>query len=364
MENDSLFSHQYFMHRCLQLAALGGAYVAPNPMVGAVLVYNNKIIGEGWHQNYGMPHAEVNCINSVKEEDREFIPLSAMYVSLEPCAHHGKTPPCADLIIEQKIKKVFIGCRDPFIEVNGKGIMKLLRAKVQVKAGILEKESKELNKRFLTFRTKHRPYIILKWAQTADKKIAAKNGEPISISNQFTNRLVHKWRSEEATILLGKNTAINDNPLLTNRHWSGKSPVRMVLDMNLQMPKTLSLFTDDEPLIIFNEKEHNLEIHRNKHWLRLKPAYYQILPNDPAAAQMASACFYLNLQSIMVEGGAKLLQHFINENLWDEARIITNTNMLIGEGLNAPTLKNEKEFSRQTIDTDEIVVYKNNSHAQ
>lgn len=359
MNNEVLTHHAQYMRRCIQLAALGGAYVAPNPMVGAVLVYNDKIIGEGWHQNFGMPHAEVNCLNSVKEENRELIPQSTLYVSLEPCAHHGKTPPCADLIIENKIRKVFIGCRDPYTEVNGKGIIKLLRARTNVHVGILEEECRELNKRFLTFRSKNRPYIILKWAQTANGKIAGKNGERIFISNKYTQRLVHKWRSEEAAILAGKNTALHDNPQLTNRLWTGKSPVRMVLDMNLSLPHELTVFTDSEPLIVFNSIEHNLEIHRNKHWLRLKPAYYQLCAEEPAARQIASACFYLNLQSIFIEGGAETLQHFIDENLWDEARVITNTDMYINEGLNAPILKNAEHAVSQTILNDEIIIYKN-----
>lgn len=363
MQNDTLMHHEKFMHRCVQLAALGGANVAPNPMVGAVLVHNDRIIGEGWHQNFGMPHAEVNCINSVKEEDKELIPLSTLYVSLEPCAHHGKTPPCADLIIENKIRKVIIGCRDPYTEVNGKGIIKLLKARTNVQVGILEDECKEINKRFLTFRSLNRPYIILKWAQSANGKIAGENGERIKISNQYTQRLVHKWRSEEAAILIGKNTALNDNPELTNRLWTGKSPVRMVVDMNLTLQHDLTLFADNEPLIVFNGIEHNLEIHRNKHWLRLKPAYYQLSAEESIAKQIANACFYLNLQSIFIEGGTKILQHFIDENLWDEARVITNKDMQICcNGLAAPVLKNARPVSTQMILSDEIVTYKNKSN--
>lgn len=364
MEHNFSNSHEHYMRRCIELAAKGGAYVAPNPMVGAVLVYENRIIGEGWHENFGMPHAEVNCINSVKEEDKQFISQSTMYVSLEPCSHHGKTPPCADLIIQQGIKKVIIGCHDPYIEVNGRGIEKLINANIDVQVGVLENECKEINKRFLTFRTKHRPYIILKWAQSLDNKIAGINGKRLQISNDYTNHLVHKWRSEEATILIGTNTALNDNPLLTNRFFAGgKSPVRMVIDMNLSLPQNLQIFEDDEPLIIFNSKEHNLKIHTNKHWLRIKPAYYQLSPGAKVIEQIANACFYMNLQSILVEGGAETIQHFIDENLWDEARVVTNKQMIIGEGINAPVLKNQFVYSSENINNDEIIIYKNNTNA-
>src|SRR6476660_1127293 len=208
-------SHETYMYRCLQLAQLGVGNVAPNPMVGAVLVHNDKIIGEGYHRKYGEPHAEVNCINSVSPDKQELISQSTLYVSLEPCAHFGKTPPCADLIIRHKIPRVVIGCRDPFTEVNGKGIEKLKSAGVNVETGILEKECIALNKRFFIFHTQHRPYIILKWAQTADEFIATLTTESqaigniqrrLLISNEYTNRLVHKWRSDEAAILVGKNT--------------------------------------------------------------------------------------------------------------------------------------------------------------
>ena len=203
------------MHRCIQLAKLGAGYVAPNPMVGAVLVQRDRIIGEGYHQQYGGPHAEVNCIASVNETDKDLISASTLYVSLEPCSHFGKTPPCADMIIKHKIPKVVIGSRDPSKEVNGKGIEKLKAAGVEVEVGILENECKTLNRRFFIFNTQHRPYIILKWAQTADHKIAGITDERLFISSEVTNRLVHKWRSEEASILVGTNTALYDDPELT-----------------------------------------------------------------------------------------------------------------------------------------------------
>ena len=251
------------MHRCLELAGHGSGYVSPNPMVGAVLVHSGRIIGEGYHQRYGQAHAEVNCIDSVSETDRRLIGESTLYVSLEPCAHFGKTPPCTDLIIKHKIPKCVVGCRDPFKEVDGKGIEKLRAAGVHVEVGVLEKECKELNKRFFTFHTEHRPYIILKWAQTGDGFIAGPlnpsaswrrtfedSGETkviqerLLISNEYSNRLVHKWRSEEASILVGTNTALLDDPELTTRLWTGPSPVRIVLDMNLRLPSSLKMFND------------------------------------------------------------------------------------------------------------------------
>ena len=240
------------MERCLQLAKLGAGHVAPNPMVGSVLVYENRIIGEGYHRKYGEAHAEVNCIASIDDQDIQFIERSTLYVSLEPCAHYGKTPPCSDLIIRKKIPRVLIGCRDPFKEVNGKGIEKLEAAGVNVVTGILEKNCKELNRRFFIFHTKKRPYIILKWAQTSDKKIAVNSDKPLKISNEFTNRLVHKWRSEEAAILVGTNTALADDPLLTNRLWSGKNPVRLVIDKELKLPAGAKIFNIDAPTVVFN----------------------------------------------------------------------------------------------------------------
>src|SRR5690606_9876485 len=213
------------MRRCLELASLGAGQVAPNPMVGAVLVHNDRIIGEGFHKRFGEAHAEVNCINSVNENDRDLIPGSTIYVSLEPCAHFGKTPPCADLIIHERIPRCIVALRDPFPDVNGKGIEKLLAAGVDVKVGILEDEARELNKRFFRFHINHRPYIILKWAQTADGYIGAGEGQRLLISNEYSNRLVHRWRSEEAAILVGTRTAELDNPALTTRLWPGSSPV-------------------------------------------------------------------------------------------------------------------------------------------
>jgi diaminohydroxyphosphoribosylaminopyrimidine deaminase/5-amino-6-(5-phosphoribosylamino)uracil reductase len=321
------------MRRCLELAKLGAGAVAPNPMVGAVLVYNDIIIGEGYHKKFGEAHAEVNCINSVSKGNKDFVTGSALYVSLEPCVNYGKTPPCADLIIKNKIPKVVIGCRDVFKQVAGKGIEKLKDAGVDVTTGILEKESVELNRRFFTFHQKQRPYIILKWAQSLDGKIAALSGtNPIErtlISNEYTNRLVHKWRSEEAGILIGTNTALWDNPSLATRLWTGKSPIRIVVDMNLRLPSNLQIFDRTITTIIFNKIKQNEEENL---------IYYKITPVNFLQG-ITSALYGMNIQSIIVEGGAKLLQSFIGAGLWDEARIITSGQMIIDDGINAPVLK-------------------------
>lgn len=317
------------MHRCLELASLAAGQVAPNPMVGALLVHGDRIIGEGYHRVYGGPHAEVNCINSVSEADRPLISQSVLYVSLEPCAHFGKTPPCADLIIRHQIPYVVVACRDPFPEVDGKGIEKLLAAGVQVSTGVLEAEAKALNRRFFTFHTQHRPYIILKWAQTADGRIARPDGSPLRISNDITNRLVHKWRSEETAILVGANTALYDNPQLTTRHWPGSNPLRLVVDPDLRLPAGLHLFDQQVRTVVFNTKAHREEGNL---------LYYQVTHEVDIVPQILHALYQLKVQSLLVEGGARLLQSFIDAGCWDEIRVITNETMAAGAGIAAPQL--------------------------
>lgn len=345
------------MQRCLQLAAMGAGQAAPNPMVGAVLVYNGRIIGEGYHKKYGEAHAEVNCINSVTENDRSFIPASTLYVSLEPCAHFGKTPPCTNLIIDNKIPNVIIGCRDSFSEVNGKGIEKLKGAGIHVTVGILENECLALNKRFFTFHDRQRPYIILKWAQSNDGKIAAPLNPPeggtlesaglerLLISNELSNRLVHKWRSEEAAILVGTNTALMDDPSLTTRLWPGPDPVRLVIDKELKLPSHLKLFDGNVETIVFNylKKEDKGKLH-----------YHQLGRQNDLLQQLLAALYEKKLQSVLVEGGAKLLQSFIDAGLWDEARVIYNEQLVVGSGLDAPVLKNQVLLSEEKINTDTI----------
>ena len=354
------------MHRCLQLAASGAGMVAPNPLVGAVLMHNERIIGEGYHQKYGEPHAEVNCIASVKDEDRPLIPHSTLYVSLEPCAHFGKTPPCADLIIKHKIPTVVIGCRDPFKEVNGKGIDRLQQAGVEILSGILEQECKEINRRFFTANTKYRPYFILKWAETANGFIASLPGSTLTklsetgyeetatparllISNEYTNRLVHKWRSEEAAVLIGTRTALYDNPSLTTRYWDGPSPVRVIIDMNLRLPAGLKIFDRQVRTIIINgikeEKNDNL-------------LYYRIDQRNSPVHETVSALHHLNIQSVLIEGGALLLQSFINEGLWDEARVIKNNSLAIENGLPAPTLSQAVTTNTCHLSGDMITTYR------
>jgi diaminohydroxyphosphoribosylaminopyrimidine deaminase/5-amino-6-(5-phosphoribosylamino)uracil reductase len=339
------------MQRCLDLAKLGAGHVAPNPMVGAVLVYEDRVIGEGYHQQYGQAHAEVNCLNSVKDEDRTLIRESILYVSLEPCAHHGKTPPCADLIIANKIPDVIVACRDSYVEVDGKGIEKLKAAGVNVIVGVLEKEALELNKRFFTFHEKCRPYIILKWAQSEDGNIANADRSRVAISNEKTNMLVHKWRSEEASILVGTNTALYDDPSLTTRLWTGNNPVRMVIDSELKLPASLHLFDNTVPTIVFNKRKNEVDG---------LITYYKLRTDKNINLQILNALYELNLQSVIVEGGTRLLQSFIDNDYWDEVRIITNTSLSIADGLSAPLFESDQLIKEEMILNDRISYYKEN----
>jgi diaminohydroxyphosphoribosylaminopyrimidine deaminase / 5-amino-6-(5-phosphoribosylamino)uracil reductase len=339
------------MQRCIALAKMAGGVVAPNPMVGAVLVYEDRIIGEGYHQQYGGPHAEVVCLQSVREEDRLLIEQSTLYVSLEPCAHYGKTPPCADLILQHRIPKVVIGCRDPFILVAGKGIEKLNAAGVDVTVGVLDAECLELNKRFFTYHTKRRPFITLKWAQTADCKIAHANYKRVFISNEYSARLVHQWRSQHTAILVGTNTAFFDDPELTTRLWPGPNPVRLVVDMGLRLPASLKLFDGQHKTIVFNklrqQEHHNL-------------LYYRVTEEAGLVQQIINALYDLKIQSVLVEGGAQLLQAFINEGLWDEANVITNEGLVLGDGIAAPQLHKYALKSSETVFNDVIRTFTNN----
>ena len=354
-------SHEIYMHRCLGLAQLGAGNVAPNPMVGAVLVYEGRIIGEGYHQEYGKAHAEPNCIASVKDEDKHLVEKSTLYVSLEPCAHFGKTPPCADLIAKTKIPKAVIGCRDPFAQVNGKGIEKLKAAGVEVELGVLEEECKELNKRFFTFHEEHRPYVILKWAQTLDNKIANEDYSRILISNEQTNRIVHKWRSEEMAIAVGTNTALYDDPELTTRLSPGKNPVRIVVDMDLRLPKTLKLLNSKTPTIVFNTMEHSLPLEKisTEELNKIGTGHYQVTEDVSLVHQMMNALYRMNIKSVLIEGGSYLLQSFIDERIWDEARVITNEQLSIGTGLPAPVLDGGILQTSEPIFSDVIRIYKN-----
>jgi diaminohydroxyphosphoribosylaminopyrimidine deaminase / 5-amino-6-(5-phosphoribosylamino)uracil reductase len=339
---------ELYMKRCLEIAKHGAGSVAPNPMVGALLIHDNKIIGEGYHKLYGREHAEVNCIRSVNKENERFIQFSTLFVSLEPCTHHGKTPPCADLIIENKIPKVVIGCRDLFDKVNGRGIEKLKNAGIEVIVNLLYDECFHLNRRFFTYQKKHRPYIVLKWAQSNNAKIANLDYSRSFISNEFTNRLVHKWRSEESSILVGTNTALQDDPQLTTRLWPGKSPLRVIVDLELKLPQYLKIFNGATATMIINLTKH--EEHPNL-------LYYQVTNDVSIADQIIDGLFRRNIQSVIVEGGARLLQTFIDEKKWDEARIITNEELTIENGLAAPELKNFKLEKTERIFSDKIDYY-------
>lgn len=339
------------MRRCLELAKLGKGKVAPNPMVGAVLVYEGKIIGEGYHECYGQAHAEVNCINSVMEVNKHLISLSTIYVSLEPCAHFGKTPPCCDLIVQKQIRRAVIGCRDPFKQVDGRGIEGLKQAGVEVVLGVLEGECIELNKFFFTFHQQQRPYIILKWAQTANKKIAVQANERLRISNEYTDRLVHQWRSSVAAILVGTNTALFDNPHLNNRLWHGNDPIRFIIDLDLKLPRSLHIFDETQKTIIFNTlKQEDLG----------NTLFYKLLADQELIDRLLKAFFQLNIQSVLVEGGAKLLQSFIDAGKWDEAHIITNKGLTVEEGLAAPALTQYYFIREQYIFSDNIQYFKHN----
>lgn len=337
---------EHWMYRCLQLAALGAGKVAPNPMVGAVLVHNNRIIGEGYHQRYGQGHAEVNCIASVKPGDESLISASVMYVSLEPCAHFGKTPPCADLIIRYNIPKVVIGCRDSFEEVNGKGIDKLKAAGIEVTLGVLEKECRELNRRFFTYHSRQRPYVILKWAQTANKKIGATAGR-LLISGEMSNRLVHKWRSEEASILVGTQTAAVDNPALTTRLWPGPSPIRVVLDRQLRLDAGLQLFDGSVRTIVLNDIRSS----------EGEPAYLQLAAGENFAERILNTLHQALVQSILIEGGLQTLTTFIEAGCWDEIRIIENKRLIAGD-ISAPELPACSLAEEITMDDDVIRIYR------
>ncbi len=338
---------EQYMSRCIQLAKLGAGHVAPNPMVGAVLVYKNEIIGEGYHQKYGEAHAEVNCINSVERRNKSLIEKSSIYVSLEPCSHYGKTPPCSDLIIKKNIKKVVIGVKDVYREVSGKGIKKLRGTGIEVITGVLERECRDLNKRFFTFHEKKRPYIILKWAQSINGKIGSKGINRIFISNDYTNRLVHKWRSEESAILVGTNTALKDDPSLTTRLWKGKNPLRIVIDKGLKLSSGLKIFSKDTNTVIFNSTKNSIE--ENVEYIKLG--------NKNFVEDMLHTLYKLSIQSVIIEGGAKTLQSFIDLGLWDEARLITNEEMIIENGIDAPEMRNSKLINQEKYFSDIIYYY-------
>lgn len=315
------------MQRCLALAAKGIGHVAPNPMVGCVIVYEGRIIGEGYHQQYGGPHAEVNAVNSVADES--LLQHATLYVNLEPCSHYGKTPPCANLIVAKKIPRVVIGSYDPNPLVAGKGIQLLRENGIEVVTEVLKDECDFLNRRFLTFLTQKRPYIILKWAQSADGFIAPLDNKPYWLTNDASKKLVHQWRAEEPGIMVGHNTVMADNPQLTVRLTKGKNPVRITFDRNLQLPDKMKIFDAAAPTLVFNQKENSVTGNREN---------IQIDFNTSVIPQVLTAMHTRNLQSVMVEGGAALLESFLSSGYWDEARIFY-TSARLGNGLKAPALQ-------------------------
>ena len=317
------------MKRCIELASKAMGCVSPNPMVGSVIVYEGKIIGEGYHKNYGNAHAEVNAITSVK--DKSLLQKSTLYVNLEPCAHFGKTPPCSNLIIEHKIPKVVIGCVDTFSEVSGKGIAKMEKAGIEVIVGVLEKESRDLNKRFFTFHEQKRPYIILKWAKSKDGYIAPQNQtESFWMTSSESKKLVHKWREEEDAILVGRITAEKDNPSLTVREVEGNNPIRIVIDKDLKLSTDLNLFNSEAETLIFNSVKTE-KIYTNNF---IKIDFNNLIKN------ILKELYKQNIQSVIIEGGNKTLQSFIDTNMWDEARIFT-TNKELTDGVKDPNIKGE-----------------------
>lgn len=330
--------HQKYISRCIALAKNGLGTTYPNPLVGSVIVHNNKIIGEGWHRKAGEPHAEVNAVNAVK--DLSLLKESTIYVSLEPCSHFGKTPPCADLIIKHQIPKVVIGTIDPFAKVCGAGIEKLKNAGCDVIVGVLETECNVLNSRFFTYHQKKRPYVILKWAETIDGFIAPHfrdEHKPVWITNTYSRQLVHKWRTEEQAILVGTQTVLDDNPRLNVRDWSGNNPTRVVLDRKLKISKESHIFDNSASTILLDESA--IDFTKN------------------TVNEIIDVLYQNNIQSVIIEGGSKTLQGFINENIWDEARIFKGKSSF-GNGIKAPVIDG-KLVSRRFIIDDELLIFSN-----
>jgi len=340
------------MLRCIELGKNGLGSTYPNPMVGSVIVYQDAIIGEGFTSPYGGHHAEVNAINSVS--DKSLLKKATLYVTLEPCSHFGKTPPCADLIINHGISKVIIGCKDPHGKVAGKGVKKLRDAGCEVEVGILENECREHHKRFLTFHEKKRPYVVLKWAESADgfiapdKNLRENNPKPYWITNKTSRQLVHKWRGEEHAILVGTRTVLEDNPKLNVRNWEGKSPIRIILDKDLKIPIDYHVFDGSTPTMVLTSKHRNAKTN-----LEYTPINFQ----KDITSGICAALFKKNISSLLVEGGAQTLQTFIDSGLWDEARVFKgDTNF--EKGLKAPIFS-EKIANEQKIVNDTLTTYRN-----
>ncbi len=343
--------HEYYMKRCLELAQKGVGTTRPNPSVGCVVVYNDQVIGEGYTSPYGGNHAEVNAIQSV--QDKRLLQKATLYVTLEPCSHYGKTPPCADLIVKHQIPKVVIGCVDTHSKVAGKGIERLRNAGCVVEVGCLEEACKEQHRRFFTVQNKKRPYIVLKWAETTDGFMAPKEkstNRPVWISNSNAQQLVHKWRSEEHAILVGTNTAISDNPKLDVRKWGGNAPVRILIDRTLRVPTNYALYDGSVSTIVLTGSSR-LPVSQNN---------VQYVPIDfekSLAEQVCGVLIKYDIQSVLIEGGRQTLQAFIDAGLWDEARVFIG-DMSFGDGVAAPILNRSTNIETSLSNT-LLHVYKN-----
>lgn len=331
MPKEATDQDKAYMRRCIELAERAAGYNQPNPAVGALLVYQDRIIGEGWHQQYGQAHAEVNAVASVALEDAPLVPLSTLYVTLEPCFHFGKTPPCVDLVLRTGIQRLVIGCRDPFALVGGQSISKLRAAGVEVLCPVLPDEIMLLNRKFFTTIARQRPYIILKFAQSADG-LLAQSGQRTTISSPLAQRLVHQWRSEEQAILVGTETARIDNPQLNNRYYGSRQPLRLVIDRHLRLPADLHLFDASQPTWVFTLAQNALPPNKNN--LR----YVPIDAHNPAdfLPQLLAYLHSQKIQSVLVEGGAQLLNAFVEADLYDEIRQIVAPNIRLLQGPKAP----------------------------
>ena len=341
-----------YIKRCIELAQNGFGTTYPNPMVGSVIVYEDKIIGEGWHKKAGEPHAEVNAVRSVK--DKSLLKKATIYVSLEPCSHFGKTPPCCDLIIANQIPNVVVGTVDPNEKVAGNGIKKLMAAGINVTVGVLENECNELNNRFFTFHQQKRPYIILKWAESQDGFLAPEkemdqDRKPVWITNQYSRQLVHKWRSEEQAILVGTQTVINDNPKLNTRDWAGNNPVRVVLDQNNRISKDSFIFDNTVKTIVFTKSENNSSTENT--------VFEMIDFNQNIIPQILTLLHQNQIQSVIIEGGLQTLQSFIDQNIWDEARIFIGKTSF-GKGTKAPVIS-KKNTTKTLVQNDELIYVRN-----
>lgn len=334
------------MRRALELATLGRGRVSPNPMVGCVIEHNGRIIGEGWHQRYGDAHAERNAILLVRPEDVHLLPECTAYVTLEPCSHYGKQPPCADLLIEKRVGRVICCNDDPNPLVAGQGFAKLREAGIAVETGILAEEGRILNARFFTFMETNRPHIVLKWAETADGYIAGESGQPVQISGPLSQRLVHRWRSEEDAIMVGTNTAHTDNPRLNVRLVPGRNPTRIVIDKQLRLDRNLNLFDNSQPTLGYNFIETETIG---------QTSYIQLSPDKPFLPQLLADLYERKIQSVLVEGGTTLLNSFVDAGLWDEMRVFSSRTMLHA-GVKAPTVRG-RLVNRERVGEDELSTY-------